>query len=286
MAALKQTEEILNKTKSDNQGLEETVSELKKCFDQERTHFVNQFEELEREKSKADSSLAESEHKICELQGDLERKTSESNVKIKELQEELETSVADSEHKITELQGDVDRQTSESDAKIKKLQGQLDTNRSELEQLQNKLGDLVYEKSQLHMEIGHMEAKVKLLNCESEKTREDAEKAFKVIPQLKEEINALLIEKKNAEDQIVELIAQNSNLQGTLEVFQSDFDVYVESTEKDKSVMNHKIVELTEEVDGLKEQKDQMAKELDEWLTEKSELDIDMAKLQCRIKGM
>ena len=249
LAALGENEKILNQTREENEALEGMISELRKNFEQERSVFVNQFEELEKEKIKVDNHLVESEQKVIELQGDLEK------------------------------------QKADSEAKIKGLQEQLEVNKTELEQLQNKLGDLVYEKSQLHMEIGHMEAKLKLLNCESEKTRDDAENAFKAIPKLKEEINTLLIEKKNAEDQIGELIAQNSSLQGSLEVFQSDFDGYVENVEKDKGEMHHKIVELTQEVDGLKEQKDHMAKELDDWLTEKSELDIDIAKLQCRING-
>ena len=249
LAALKETEEVLNQTRTENQNLEETISELKCKFEAEKNQFVNQVEELEKQKDKVDNRLCDSEQKVIELQSELDRHKEDSNVKVKELQE------------------------------------QLDTNKSELEQLQNKLGDLVYEKSQLHTEIGHMEAKVKLLNCESDKAREDAEKALQVIPQLKEKVNVLLMEKKEADNQIGELMEQNCNLQGTLEAFQSDFDVYAELAEKDKIGSNRKIVELTEEVDGLKEQKDQMAKELDEWLTEKSELDIDIAKLQCRIKG-
>ena len=249
LAALGENEKILEQTKLENGNLEGFIEELKENFEQERTVFVNQFEELETEKLKVDSSLYETEQKV------------------------------------TELQADFEKQRHDSEAQVKGLQEQLEVNKTELEQLQNKLGDLVYEKSQLHTEIGHMEAKLKLLNCESEKTREDADNAFKAIPKLKEEINMLLIEKKKAEDQIGELIAQNASLQGTLEVFQSDFDGYVETAENEKTVMHDKIVELTQEVDGLKEQKDHMAKELDDWLTEKSELDVDIAKLQCRIKG-
>ena len=249
LAALGENEKILEQTKIENGNLEGFIEELKENFEQERTVFVNQFEELETEKLKVDSSLYETEQKV------------------------------------TELQADFEKQRHDSEAQVKGLQEQLEVNKTELEQLQNKLGDLVYEKSQLHTEIGHMEAKLKLLNCESEKTREDADNAFKAIPKLKEEINMLLIEKKKAEDQIGELIAQNASLQGTLEVFQSDFDGYVETAENEKTVMHDKIVELTQEVDGLKEQKDHMAKELDDWLTEKSELDVDIAKLQCRIKG-
>ena len=270
LAALRDAEETLDKTRAQNQNLEETISKLECMFQEEKNQFASQVTELERQKTDVDNKLCDSEQKLS----DSEQKLSESELKLN-----------NAEQKLTGLQSYLERQKSESDLKVKELEEQLDTNKSELEQLQNKLGDLVYEKSQLHTEIGHMEAKIKLLNSESDKAREDAEKALGVIPHLKEQNDLLLMEKKETDDQIGELMEQNCNLQGTLEAFQSDFDVYVELAEKDKMESNRVIAGLNEEVEGLKEQKDHMAKELDDWLMEKSELDIDVANLQCRIKG-
>ncbi|XP_053399019.1 hyaluronan mediated motility receptor-like isoform X2 [Mercenaria mercenaria] len=247
-ATLKETGELLSRTKEENDKLEEMLRQAEANWETEKKQLLIQVEELVFEKSRAETEL-----------GDVE-------IKVKK----LETDMLD--------------QKSESDNQIESLTNQLDAEKAELVQLQNKLGDLVYEKSQLHMEVGHLEAQLKLVTSESEETVMEANKAMEVVPELKKRIETLDIEKAEVEKRASELSEQNETLQTTLEKFQADFDEHCKKIDVERKGTQAKIVALTEEIEGLREQKDQMASELDDWLTDKSELDIEIAKLQCRIK--
>lgn len=248
-ATLKETGELLGRTKEENEKLEEMLRNAEISWEKEKKHLLIQVEELVFEKSKAESELGNAEDKVKELETEIENQKTQSNEQI--------------------------------DA----LSNQLDAEKSELVQLQNKLGDLVYEKSQLHTEVGHLEAQLKLVKSESEETVMGANKAMAVIPELREKLETLTSEKNDLENRACELSEQNETLQCTLEKFQADFDEQYKKVDAERHDAQAKIEALTEEIEGLKEQKDQMAKELDDWLTDKSELDIEIAKLQCRIKG-
>ncbi|XP_060596153.1 hyaluronan mediated motility receptor-like isoform X2 [Ruditapes philippinarum] len=247
-ATLRETGELLSRTKEENDKLEEMLRQAEANWETEKKQFLIQVEQLVFEKSRAESMLGDTEDKVKKMETDM-----------------------------------LDQKTL-SDNKIEELTNQLDADKAELVQLQNKLGDLVYEKSQLHTEVGHLEAQLKIVKCESEETVSQANKAMEIIPELKIRIETLDTEKAGFEKRAFELSEQNETLQTTLEKFQADFDEHSNAVEKERMETHSKIVALTEEVEGLREQKDQMANELDNWLTDKSELDIEIAKLQCRIK--
>ena len=248
-ATLRETGELLSRTKEENEKLEEIVRQAEAGWESEKKQLLIQVEQLVFEKSRAESMLGDTEDKVKKMESDM--------LDLKSL----------------------------SDSQIEELTNKLDADKTELVQLQNKLGDLVYEKSQLHTEVGHLEAQLKIVKCESEETVAEANRAMEVIPELKKKIEMLDSEKTDFEKRAVELTEQNETLQTTLEKFQADFDEHSSAMEKERSETHSKIVSLTEEVEGLREQKDKMANELDNWLTDKSELDIEIAKLQCRIKG-
>lgn len=246
-ATLEETGELLSRTKDENGKLEEMLQQAEFKWELEKKQYLIQVEELMFEKSRAEGLIN------------------------------------DAEGRVKELEADIVKQKSESDEQIQAINNQLETEKAELLQLQNKLGDLVFEKSKLHSEVGHLEAQLKLVRAESEETGAHANKAMEVIPELKQRIEELSNSKAVVEQKASELVEQNETLQQTLEKFQADFYSYSTKVECERKDVQTKIVSLTDEVEGLREQRDQMAKELDDWLTEKSELDIEVAKLQCRI---
>lgn len=245
-ATLRETGELLSRTKEENTKLEEILSAKQMEWESEKKRFLVQVEGLVIEKSRVESELGETEEKVRKLEKDI-----------------------------------IDQKT-QTDVQIENLNGRLNQEKAEFEQLQNKLGDLVYEKSQLHMEIGHLEAQLKVIRCETEDTKSEADNA---VMRYKDKICVLEKEKCEMNSRASELSEQNETLQRTLEKFQVDFDEYAKKSDNERQEAQDKIVDLTEEVEGLKEQKDQMSHDLEEWLLEKSELDMEVAKLQCRIKG-
>lgn len=249
-ATLKETGEFLCRTKDENDQLEESLNKAERQWESEKKLFLIQVEELVFEKSRAESELDDAE------------------IKLKQMEAEMVN------------------QKSQSTDQVGALTNQLDSEKAELMQLQNKLGDLVYEKSQLHTNVGHLEAQLKVVKSESADSMMEANKTLGVIPELKHRIETLYTEKNVIEKRATEFSKQNDTLQTTLEFFQADFDDYSKTVDREKTERLAKILTLTEEIDGLREQKDHMAQELDDWLTDKSELDIEIAKLQCRIKGI
>lgn len=248
-ATLEETSALLSKTKDENDRLEELLNSAESRWASEKKQYLIRAEELVFEKSKVESQLG------------------------------------DAEEKVKEIEADMVKQKSESDERLEELTIQLNGEKNELIQLQNKLGDLVFEKSQLHTEIGHLEAQLKVVKSETDETKVEADKAMKVIPQLNDKILALEAEKALMEERAEQLSEGNKALQTSLEQFQSDIDDYTKKVETDRNELQSKIVTLSEEIEGLKEQKDHMAREIDEWQTDKTELDIEIAKLQCRVKG-
>ncbi|XP_052792781.1 hyaluronan mediated motility receptor-like [Mya arenaria] len=243
-ATLKETGELLSRTKEENARLEEMFEHAECKWQGEKKHLLIQVEELVIQKSMVESQLTDTEVKVKLLECDL-----------------------------------VD-QKAYTEEQIQNLLGQLDGEKAELVQLQNKLGDLVYEKSQLHTEIGHLEAQMKLVKCEVDETKCEADK---VVDNLKERLEKLTLEKTKSDDKTTELKNQNETLQCTLEKFQSDFDDFSEKCSLEKNDAQSRVSDLISEVDGLREQRDQMSHDLEDIQLEKAEVDMEVAKLQCRI---
>ncbi|WAQ99568.1 ZBED1-like protein [Mya arenaria] len=239
-ATLKETGELLSRTKEENARLEEMFEHAECKWQGEKKHLLIQVEELVIQKSMVESQLTDTEVKVKLLECDL-----------------------------------VD-QKAYTEEQIQNLLGQLDGEKAELVQLQNKLGDLVYEKSQLHTEIGHLEAQMKLVKCEVDETKCEADK---VVDNLKERLEKLTLEKTKSDDKTTELKNQNETLQCTLEKFQSDFDDFSEKCSLEKNDAQSRVSDLISEVDGLREQRDQMSHDLEDIQLEKAEVDMEVAKL-------
>ncbi|KAH3838894.1 hyaluronan mediated motility receptor-like isoform X2 [Dreissena polymorpha] len=244
-ATLKETSELLCKTKEENCQLKNMLKVAESEWQAEKKQFLIQVEELVFEKSKMEGELTESENKVKLLECDI-----------------------------------VD-QKAFTEEQIEALNNQLKEEQEEFVQLKNKLGDLVYEKSQLHMEIGHLEAQMKIMKSECEETKSEADKA---VVSLHDRVVTLEKESETFQTKVSVLQNENETLQSTLEKFQVDFDEYSTKSMTERDEAQSKIVELSEQVGALTEQREKLSKDLDEWQLEKTELDMEIATLQGRVK--
>ena len=184
-ATLKETGELLSKTRQYNIELEKLLRSTEHRQETDKKQFLVQIEELVFKNSKTESQLCDAEERI------------------KEIQVNLNNQKSDSEHQ------------------IETLTSQLDAKTADLLQLQDKLGNLVYEKSQLHSEIGHLEAQMKLIKSTSEQTKVEAERAMEVVPELMAKLEEVNADKSELDIEVAKLQCQ---IKGT--IIYSLFPVY------------------------------------------------------------
>jgi len=241
-SVLLETSELLTRTKEANAQLEEAALAAEDRWNGEKRGYLLQLEELGMERSRVEATLQDVQAHAKLLECDL-----------------------------------VDQKAYTAEQQVA-LEAQLEVERQELQQLQTKLGDLVYEKSQLHMQIGHLEAQMKVVKCESDETKAEADK---LVANLSEQVDILTREKKQVGSQSAELMKEKESLQASLEKCQSELASVLQRCKASEA----RVAGLMAEITSLQEDRTLVSQQLEDAQMDRGELEVEVAKLSCRIKG-